>query len=215
MKMSSSSRIRGIERSSTTTSALRPMAMRAAFMPTTPPPRTATRAGGTPGTPQSSRPMPPLCLSRVSAAENTAMRPAAPGVGDGLVGDRRGAGGEQALGLGGVGRQVQVGEEDVVRLQPFPLDLLRLLHLDDQLRALEHGVGVRRDAGPGPDEGFVVVAGAKAGPGFDQNLMAPVDIFTDGGGGQTDPMLARFDLRGNAYAHGRFLLTLLCGEMSR
>ena len=34
------------------------------------------RAGATPGTPQSSSPMPPLCLSRVSAAENTAMRPA-------------------------------------------------------------------------------------------------------------------------------------------
>ncbi len=76
MKMSSSSRMRGIDRSSTTTSAFRPMAMRAAFMPTTPPPRTATRAGATPGTPQSSRPMPPLCFSRVSAAEKTAIRPA-------------------------------------------------------------------------------------------------------------------------------------------
>ena len=69
-------RIRGMERSSTTTSAPRPMAMRAAFSPTTPPPSTSTRAGATPGTPQNSSPMPPLCLSRVSAAEKTAMRPA-------------------------------------------------------------------------------------------------------------------------------------------
>ncbi len=50
--------------------------MRAALAPTTPPPSTQTRAGATPGTPQSRRPMPPLCLSRVSAAEKTAMRPA-------------------------------------------------------------------------------------------------------------------------------------------
>ena len=73
---SSISRMRGIERSSTTTSAPSPMAMRAAFIPTTPPPSTSTRAGATPGTPQNSRPMPPLCFNRVSAAENTAMRPA-------------------------------------------------------------------------------------------------------------------------------------------
>ncbi len=73
---SSISRMRGIDLSRTTTSAPRPMAMRAAFKPTTPPPSTSTRAGATPGTPQNSRPMPPLCFKRVSAAEKTAMRPA-------------------------------------------------------------------------------------------------------------------------------------------
>jgi hypothetical protein len=81
MKMSSSSRMRGIERSTTTTSAPRPAAMRAAFAPTTPPPRTHTLAGATPGTPDSRSPMPPLCLSRVSAAEKTAMRPATSDIG--------------------------------------------------------------------------------------------------------------------------------------
>ena len=73
--------MRGIERSTNTTSAPRPAAIRAAFMPTTPPPSTNTRAGGTPGTPEISKPMPPLCFSRVSPAENTAIRPATSDIG--------------------------------------------------------------------------------------------------------------------------------------
>jgi len=59
-----------------TTSAPSPAAITAALAPTTPPPRMQTRAGGTPGTPEISRPMPPLCFSRVSPAEKTAIRPA-------------------------------------------------------------------------------------------------------------------------------------------
>ena len=58
------------------TSAPRPMAMRAAFVPTTPPPMTMTFAGSTPGTPPSSVPLPPWAFSRLWQPAWIAMRPA-------------------------------------------------------------------------------------------------------------------------------------------
>jgi hypothetical protein len=68
MKMSSSSRIRGIDRSSTTTSRVEAHGHAGGVHADHAAAEHTTRAGGTPGTPQSSRPMPPLCFSRVSAA---------------------------------------------------------------------------------------------------------------------------------------------------
>ena len=59
LKITSSSRSRSIERSKTKTSASIPIAMKAAFMPTTPPPITITFAAATPGTPPSRIPRPP------------------------------------------------------------------------------------------------------------------------------------------------------------
>ena len=50
--------------------------MRAALVPTTPPPRTTTFAGGTPGTPPSSTPRPPCAISRQCAPAWIDMRPA-------------------------------------------------------------------------------------------------------------------------------------------
>ena len=64
------------DRSRTVTRAPMPTAMRVAFSPTTPPPRTTTLAGGTPGTPLSSTPGPPLGASRAAAANWTDRRPA-------------------------------------------------------------------------------------------------------------------------------------------
>ena len=60
----------------TVTDASSPMAIRAAAVPTTPPPMITTRATGTPGTPPSRIPAPPGSFSRQWAPACTAMRPA-------------------------------------------------------------------------------------------------------------------------------------------
>ena len=60
----------------TVTYASMPIAMRAALVPDTPPPRITTLAAGTPGTPPSSTPMPPCSFSRQCAPTCTAIRPA-------------------------------------------------------------------------------------------------------------------------------------------
>ena len=72
----SSSRRRSIERSNTNTSACIPIAMNAAFMPTTPPPITSTVAAATPGTPPSRMPRPPSGFSSMNAPACVAILPA-------------------------------------------------------------------------------------------------------------------------------------------
>jgi hypothetical protein len=59
-------------------------------------------------------------------------RQAALGVGDRLVGDAGHAACHQVAGLVGVGREVEVGEEDLARAEPRPLGGLGLLDLHDQ-----------------------------------------------------------------------------------
>ena len=67
---------RASDLSSTVTRASMPMAMRAAFVPATPPPRMTTLAASTPGTPGSRMPMPPRSRSRQWAPTWIDMRPA-------------------------------------------------------------------------------------------------------------------------------------------
>jgi hypothetical protein len=100
---------------------------------------------------------------------------------------------------------VQVGEQDVARLQPFPLDLLRFLDLHDHVRPGEHRVGVGDDGRAGLAEGLVGIARALSGARLDDHLMAVGDIFANRRGGQAHPMFARLDLRRNSNAHGHFL----------
>jgi hypothetical protein len=68
-------------RSTTVTVAPMPTLMTAACEPATPPPRITTSAGGTPGTPPSSTPRPPLPFSRQRAPTCGAMRPATSDIG--------------------------------------------------------------------------------------------------------------------------------------
>ena len=75
-KATSSSRSRSMLRSKTLTEASMPMAMNAAFMPTTPPPMIITLAAGTPGTPPSRIPRPPSGFSRMNAPAWVAILPA-------------------------------------------------------------------------------------------------------------------------------------------
>ncbi len=63
-------------RSYTNTSASMPIAMNAAFWPTTPPPMIITVAAATPGTPPSSTPRPPSGRSRKNAPAWVAIFPA-------------------------------------------------------------------------------------------------------------------------------------------
>src|ERR1041385_4810 len=131
-----------------------PSAMNAAFMPTTPPPTIITFAAGTPGTPPSRIPRPPSGFSRMNAPAWGAILPAPPPIGereaaalvlDGLVGDAGGAGVDQPLRERGVGREVEVGEQDVARLEPGDLVGLRLLDLDAQVGLGEHRGGIGDD----------------------------------------------------------------------
>ena len=79
--ISSSARSRGSDRSRTVTSAPIPAATRAAWVPTTPPPITATFPGATPGTPPSSTPRPPFAVCSVQAPTCGASRPATSDIG--------------------------------------------------------------------------------------------------------------------------------------
>ena len=63
-------------RSNTKTSASMPIAMNAAFRPTTPPPMIITVAGATPGTPPSRMPRPPSGFSSMNAPAWVAILPA-------------------------------------------------------------------------------------------------------------------------------------------
>src|SRR3954465_13856257 len=113
-----------------------PIAMNAAFMPTTPPPMTITWADATPGTPPSRIPRPPSGFSSMKAPACVAILPATSLIGassgrgppaappvslarrrapaavrDGLVGDAGRARVAQPLRQLRGGREVQVGEE--------------------------------------------------------------------------------------------------------
>ena len=151
------------ERSSTETRARMPQAMRAAFEPTTPPPMMATRAPGTPGTPESRMPAPPASRLQAAGADlhrhaardlahRREQRQAAMRVGDGLVGDGGAAALHQAARLVRVGGEVQVGEEDLAGAEAPPLLRLRLLHLHHHLRLGEDGGGVGHHGGAGGDD---------------------------------------------------------------
>src|SRR5215213_1105379 len=150
-------------RSYTYTSASMPIAMNAAFIPTTPPPMTITFAAATPGTPPSRMPRPPSGFSSMKA-------PA--WVLDGLVGHAGRAGVHEALRELGVGREVQVGEQRVARLEQRDLRRLRLLDLDDHVGGAEDGLGPVEHLG---SLGRVIGVGdgrALARAGLDDDLVA-------------------------------------------
>ena len=64
----------------------------------------------------------------------------------------------------GIRRKVQIRKQDLAFAQHRAFDRLRLLDLDDHLRALEHFFGARSDLRAGT--AIVVVGGADAGAGI-------------------------------------------------
>src|ERR1700761_6444847 len=191
--MLSSSRRRSIERSRTVTSAPRPAAIRAALAPTMPPPITSTLPAATPGTPPRRTPEPP--------AGRPSMKAPAGGVGDRLVGDAGRAGVDQALGQLGVGRQVQVGEEGVARLEHRHLGGLGLLDLDDRLGRREDGGGIGDDRRALDRVVVVGDPGADAGPRLDEHPVAVLGQLAHAGRGHRDPVLLLLHLGRHADLH--------------
>ena len=129
-----------------------PIAMKAAFIPTTPPPITSTVAAATPGTPPSRIPRPPSGRSSMKApglrgdlagdlAHRRQQRQVPVRVGDGLICDAGRARAHQPARELGLGRQVQVGEQRLLGAQHLDLLGLGLLDLQDQL-------GLRRTRSP-------------------------------------------------------------------
>ena len=130
-----------------------PTAIVAACVPDTPPPRTSTLAAATPGTPPSSTPRPPCAFSERMRADlrreapgdlrhRRQQRQAAIGAGHRLIGDAGRARGHEVARLLEIGREMQVGEQDLPALQPLALFRQRLLDLHDHL-------GLREDIRPG------------------------------------------------------------------
>ena len=111
-------------RSSTVTLAPMPSAISAALVPDTPAPRTSTSAGGTPGHAADQDAAPAIGLLEAVGADlrrhaagdlrhRRQQRQRAVRARHRLVRDRRDAGRDQVLRLLGVGREMQIGEQDL------------------------------------------------------------------------------------------------------
>ena len=122
-------------------------------------------------------------------------------IGHGLIGDGRGARCHQAAGLLRIWREMKIGEENLVRLEPAILDRLRLLDLDDHLGLGEHGFSRRQDAGAGLLIGRVVGEDAGACAGLHHNLVPARGQLTHRARYEPNSELIAFDLSRNADAH--------------
>jgi len=124
------------------------------------------------------------------------------GVGlDGLVRDRRGAGGQQRCGLGLVGREVQVGEQHLVRPKEAVLGSDRLLDLQQQV-GLAPDVGSRLDdRGAGRAVVGIGDRGTGAGSGLHEHLVAALREVVNAGRGDGHPVLLALDLCRDADLH--------------
>ena len=105
----------------------------------------------------------------------------------------------------GVGREVQVGEQDVARLEHRDLDRLRLLDLDDHVGLAEDRGGVGDDPRALVDVLGVRDRRALAGALLDEHLVPAVDELADARGRQRDAVLVGLDLGGAADVHAGLL----------
>ena len=110
---------------------------------------------------------------------------------------------KQPLGLLRIGREMEIGVEDLAFAQLHPFGGLRLLDLDDHVGLGEHFFGGLGDAGAGGAVGVVVGADAGACAGLDQHFMAVRDIFAHRARRQPDAVLVVLDFLRAADAHGK------------
>ena len=96
---------------------------------------------------------------------------------------------------------MQIGEQDLVRLEPAILDRLRLLDLDDHLGLGEHGFRRGEDAGARLLIGRVVGKDAGAGAGLHQDLVAARYELANRARHEPNAELIALDLCRNADAH--------------
>ena len=133
-------------------------------------------------------------------------------VGDGFIGDASGAGLHQPLGLGLVGGEVEVGEQDLTGPQHGDFGGLRFLDLNDQVGRLEQGGRRVGNRCAGRSIGVVTEADAGSGIMFDADGVAELDEFPDAGRGQTDAVFMGLDLFRNADFHEVASCPLTCPE---
>jgi hypothetical protein len=119
---------------------------------------------------------------------------------DRLVGDRRRARLEQALGERAVGGEVQVGEQDLPGAQVVVLLGPGLLDLHDQVRGPRLGGGVD-DPRAGDRVVVVMDPGGEPGPGLDEDLTPGRDELGHPRCSQADPTLVVEHLRRYSDAH--------------
>ena len=135
-------------------------------------------------------------------AHRRQQREPAMGIRHRLVGDRGAAGCEKPLGLRGVRRQVQIGEEDLVLAKLAPFRRLRFLDLD-------HHVGGREDLGCRVHDRCAgrtvdIIAGANAEPGalLDDHVVSMRHIFPHRRRRQTNAIFLDLDFPGHTDSHG-------------
>ncbi len=119
-----------------------------------------------------------------------------------LVGDRRSAGGHEPARLVGIGSEMEVGEQDLVRLQPAILDGLGLLHFDDHLRIGEDSLGGGHDARARLRIDGVVGEDPVARARLHEHLVAAGHELAHRAWDKPHAELVALDLRRNADAHG-------------
>jgi hypothetical protein len=128
-------------------------------------------------------------------------RQAAALIGHRLVGDRGATGFEQAVRLFRVGREVQVGEQDLALAQHLPFGRLRLLHLHHQVGIEEHFGRIGDDARAGRFVSRIARADARAGARLHHHLVPMRHVLAHGHRREADAMLLDLDFFGNAHAH--------------
>jgi hypothetical protein len=92
-------------------------------------------------------------------------------IGHGLVGDACRARADERVGLGPVGREVEISEQDVIRPQQVVLDRLRFLDLDDQLGVFVDARRVGQDLRPGGAVAAIVEVDLDARPRLDEHAV--------------------------------------------
>ena len=191
-----------------------PTAMRAAWVPTTPPPSITTSAGGTPGTPPSRTPAPTLFLLQAMGAgldrhaardlaHRREKRQAAARIGHGLVGDGNAAGIDQRVGLDSVGREVEIGEQHLIAPQHGALRRLGLLHLHDHLRGAVDLSHLVDHLGTRPFVVLVEEPDFRAGIPFDHDPVAVLHELAHPCRRNADAIFVNLGFLGNADQHGR------------
>jgi hypothetical protein len=119
----------------------------------------------------------------------------------GFVGDRGGARGQQRVGLRGIGRQVEIGEQGLIRAQSATFLQLRLLYFQHEVRIAKHGAGVAHDGRAGIGINRIAQAYTVARAGLHQDFVTLGHQLAGAGGDDRHPGFANLDLSGNTNSH--------------
>ena len=196
----------------TVTPASNPMAMRAALVPTMPPPSTTTRPTGTPGTPLRRVPRPPCFqLEAVGTglnghapgdlAHRSEQRQAATIIGDGLIGNGDATRVLETACQFRIGSQMEIGEQHLVLPQHGHFGRQWFLDLYDDVGTSEYLLRAVQDSGAGGLVGAVLEADLLSATLLDDDLVPMEHQFPRGGRSHSDPVFMRLGLFWNTDSH--------------